>query len=348
MPELPYSELSTWLLVTTTVISMALLIKGADLTVEGAAGLASRFRISEIIIGATIVSLGTTAPEATVSVVAAWKGNPGLALGNAVGSVIADTGLIFGLGCLMVALPADRYVLRRQGWVQFASAMLLACVCYITFDANGDAAQITRAMGILFLALLAIYMFISLRWSQKHTSRHTLDSSVISQQKNKKISGVTLSATLAIGLIIIIIASHILIGSGIVIAERIGVPEVVIAATFVAFGTSLPELATAIASLTKGRRELLVGNVIGADILNILFVIGASATVAPLPIIDQAASIPAIFLYLHLPTMVLMLISFRILIAIASRSGSFSRWMGVPLLVIYAGYLITQYILFID
>lgn len=348
MPELPYSELSNWLLITVTVASMALLIKGADLTVDGAAGLAYRFGISEVIIGATIVSLGTTTPEATVSVVAAWRGNPGLALGNAVGSVIADTGLIFGLGCLMVVLPANRYVLRRQGWVQFFSAMLLACVCYIAFDANGDAAQITRAIGSLFLALLVIYLFLSLRWSQKDSSRHANDSSGVSQQESKKISGLMLLATLTIGLIIVITASHILIGSGTTIAARIGVPEVVIAATFVAFGTSLPELATAIASLTKGRRELLVGNVIGADILNILFVIGASATVAPLPIIDQAASIPAIFLYLHLPTMVLILISFRILIAIASRSGSFSRWMGVPLLVIYAGYLIAQYILFVD
>lgn len=348
MPELPYSELSNWLLITTTVASMALLIKGADLTVDGAAGLAYRFGISEIIIGATIVSLGTTAPEVTVSVVAAWRGNPGLALGNAVGSVIADTGLIFGLGCLMVVLPANRYVLRRQGWVQFASAILLACVCYIAFDANGDAAQITRAMGILFLALLVIYLFLSLRWSRKDSLRHANDSSVVSQQESKKISGLMLLVTLTIGLIIVITASHILIGSGTTIAARIGVPEVVIAATFVAFGTSLPELATAVASLTKGRRELLVGNVIGADILNILFVIGASATAAPLPIIDQAASIPAIFLYLHLPTMVLILISFRIFIAIASRSGSFSRWMGVPLLVIYVGYLIIQYTLFVD
>lgn len=348
MPEIPYAELPNWLLVATAIASMALLIKGADLTVDGAAGLAYRFGISEVIVGATIVSLGTTTPEATVSVVAAWKGNPGLALGNAVGSVIADTGLIFGVGCLLAVLPANRYVLRRQGWVQFASAMLLAGVCYTAFNANGDAAQVTRSMGMLFLSLLVIYMFLSFGWSKKDSAKHSDDASVISQQESKKISGVMLLATLVIGLAIVITASHILIGSGTTIASRIGVPEVVIAATLVAFGTSLPELATAVASLAKGRGELLVGNVIGADILNVLFVIGASATAAPLPIIDQTASIPAIFLYLHLPVMMLILIVFRILIAIASRSGSFSRWMGVPLLVIYASYLVAQYTLFIS
>jgi len=348
VPEIPYVELSNLMLVATAIVSMALLIKGADLTVDGAAGLAYRFGISEIIVGATIVSLGTTTPEATVSVVAAWRGNPGLALGNAVGSVIADTGLIFGLGCLFAVLPANRYVLRRQGWVQFASAMLLAGVCYTAFNANGDAAQVTRSTGMLFLALLVLYMFLSFGWSKKDSARRSDDVSAISLQKSKQISGLTLLVTLVIGLAIIITASHILIGSGTTIAARMGIPEVVIAATLVAFGTSLPELATAVASLTKGRGELLVGNVIGADILNILFVIGAAATAAALPIIDQTASIPAIFLYLHLPTMMLMLITFRIFITIASRSGSFSRWMGVPLLVIYVGYLVAQYTLFLS
>ena len=96
----------------------------------GASGLAYRFGISKVIVGATVVSLGTTSPECAVSVMAAWSGEPGLALGNAIGSIIADTGLIFGLGCMIAVLPADRFVLSRQGWVQFGSAALLALLCY--------------------------------------------------------------------------------------------------------------------------------------------------------------------------------------------------------------------------
>ena len=115
----------------------------------------------------------------------------------------------------------------------------------------------------------------------------------------------------------------------------------------VALGTSLPELATAVASIVKGHKELLVGNVIGADILNVLFVIGASAFAAPLPLlsVEADAKVPALFLYLHLPTMLLILVLFRIFIARAVRRGAFSRWMGAPLLAIYVAYLVAQFVI---
>ena len=120
------AELSTTTLLAIIAVCIALLSKGADWMIDGVVDLAERTGLPKIVIGATVVSLGTTLPEAFVSVMAAYMGNPGLALGNGVGSIIADTGLIFGLGCLLVVLPADRYVLSRQGWVQFGAAALLA------------------------------------------------------------------------------------------------------------------------------------------------------------------------------------------------------------------------------
>ena len=105
-----------WMLLLLTAVAVAVLIRGADWLVEAAAGIAYRFGISKVIVGATIIALGTTSPECAVSVVAAWSGEPGIALGNAIGSIIANSGLIFGLGCLIAVLPADRFVLRRQGW----------------------------------------------------------------------------------------------------------------------------------------------------------------------------------------------------------------------------------------
>ncbi|MEO0587243.1 MAG: hypothetical protein AAF078_06340, partial [Planctomycetota bacterium] len=121
LPSSWFAGLSTWLLVLIGVVTMAMVIKGADWLVEGAAGIAGRLGMPQVVVGATIVSLGTTSPETAVSVLAAFSGNPGLAVGNGVGSIIADTGLIFGLGCLLASgLPADRYILVRQGWVQFA------------------------------------------------------------------------------------------------------------------------------------------------------------------------------------------------------------------------------------
>ena len=147
---------------------MVLLIKGADWLVEGASGLAYRVGMPKVIIGATIVSLGTTSPETAVSVVAAFDGNAGLALGNAVGSIIADTALIFGVGCMLAPLPADKFVLSRQGWVQFGSAALLAAACYGLYAMHGDEAVIGRPIGLFLLALLVWYLWISVRWARQH------------------------------------------------------------------------------------------------------------------------------------------------------------------------------------
>ena len=129
IPHAWFQAQSQILLLVVLVASLAVVAKGADVLVEGAAGSAYRLGMPKVIVGATIVSLGTTSPEFAVSVMAAWSGDAGLALGNAVGSIIADTGLIFGLGCLLTVLPADRFVLSRPGWVPFGSAVLLAAIC---------------------------------------------------------------------------------------------------------------------------------------------------------------------------------------------------------------------------
>ena len=168
LPASWFEPQQTWLLVGLAVVCMAAVIKGADWLVEGAAGIAYRLGMPKVVVGATIVSLGTTSPEAAVSVLAAWSGNAGLALGNGVGSIIVDTGLIFGLGCILAPLPADKFVLSRQGWVQFGSAVLLATLCYLTFIVQGDAATLGRPVGLLLAALLVAYMVISVRWSKQH------------------------------------------------------------------------------------------------------------------------------------------------------------------------------------
>ena len=176
IPEAWFAGLPQWALLALTALSIGVLGKGADWLVDAASGLAYRLGISKVIVGATIVSLGTTSPECAVSVMAAWSGEPGLALGNAIGSIIADTGLIFGLGCLITVLPADRFVLSRQGWVQFGSGVLLAVVCYGAFVISGDAATLGRPVGLLMLALLVLYLYVSIRWSREHRSGEPFQS----------------------------------------------------------------------------------------------------------------------------------------------------------------------------
>jgi len=342
-----FEPMQWWLLLGLAASAMFALMTGADWLVDGASGLAGRLGIPKIIIGATIVSLGTTAPECAVSVMAAWGGKPGLALGNAVGSIIADTGLIFGLGCLLVALPVNRFLLSRQGWVQFGSALLLAALCYGMWYTRGLQAELPQWVGALFLILLAVYMVVSVRWSKQvellsaseTVSQPTPDES---QEQPKRVSW--LLGLVVVGVVVVVLGSHVLIQSVTVLAQRMSVPQVVIAATLVAFGTSLPELVVGMTAIRRGHAELLVGNVIGADVLNVLFVIGASAIAKPLPIIEPGTRFPEIFLYVHLPTMLIVLVLFRLFIFRAVRRNTFERWMGAPLVLLWLAYVVVQYL----
>ena len=338
---------SQWTLLLFGGAAVLLLAKGADWLVEGASGLAYRFGISKVIVGATIVSLGTTSPECAVSVMAAWSGQPGLALGNAIGSIIADTGLIFGLGCLLTVLPADRFVLSRQGWVQFGSGVLLAALCYGSYLVDGDAATLGRWVGLLLLALLVAYIWISIRWSRQHRfgEPYQIDEDA-DADRLKRLGGGLLVAYGALGLLLVLFSSRVMIVAVTELAEEHWhVPDVVIAGTLVALGTSLPELVIGLTSVLKGHKEILVGNIVGADILNVLFVVGASAAAAPLPIVDQGARIPQIALLVHLPSMLAVLVLFRLFIWRSVAREEFRRWYGVPLLLLYAGYTVVQYLI---
>lgn len=322
------------LLLTVIIVCIAILSKGADWMVDGAVAIATRTGISQIAIGATIVSLGTTTPEAFVSVLAAWMGNPGLALGNGVGSIIADTGLIFGLTCLIAATPANRYILNRTGWVQVGSATLLVLIAVISLVMAPEDPFLSRWVGILFLTLLVLYIVVTMRWARESLILTPLEDTLPAHAPWPLpkcwiyIIG---------GLAFVIVGARGLIPCAAETALRLGVPNDVIAATMVALGTSLPELITAITAIRKGHPEITVGNIVGADVLNCLFVIGASAAVRPL-------AVPGNFYFFHFPAMLLILYSFRVFIFM-NRDGSFKRWQGAWLLALYMAYVIIQYTL---
>ena len=360
IPHEFFTARETWALLLIGMAALYVLRYGAEWLVEGASGIAYKMGMPEVIVGATVVSLGTTAPECAVSVLAAWNGNPQLALGNAVGSVIADTALIFGMCCLLVTLPADKFVLSRQGWIQFGAGFLLAAVCYGAWIFQGNEATITRTMGGVFLLLLVGYMFLSVKWAKAHPSDEsfrvsghiakeaTPDKSVhVVDETLQHGSMLKLSILVLVGLVFVILSGHFLVESASVGAARIGIPKVVIAATLVALGTSLPELVVGITAIKKGHPGLLVGNVLGADILNVLFVVGAAAFAAPLPIIDTAvgSKLPEIFLYVHIPAMLIILTYFRICTMKAVKKGEFARWMGTPLIIGYVIYTIIPFVI---
>ncbi len=355
LPHDWFTSPHTAVLLLIAVVGMGVVIKGADWLVEGAVGIAKRLGMPEVVIGATIVSLGTTSPEMAVSVLAAWDGNAGLALGNGVGSIIADTGLILGLGMVLTRLPADRFVLSRQGWVQLGSAVMLAAICYGLYAIHGQslnadgqpAARLGTAVGVLFVLLLVGYMAISVRWARQHPSGGLNVMVEPTGEVHTDHKAAEHKSTLGLivmglaGLVLVLVAGDGLVQSVTVVAERLSVPDVVIASTLVALGTSLPELVVGMTAIRKGHPEMLVGNVIGADILNVLFVIGFAALAAPLPVIDTAPGVrqPLMFLQLQLPMMLVMLVLVRIYIFKSAATQQFSRWMGVPLLGLYVVFV---------
>lgn len=354
LPSEWFVSLHWSLLLLIGAVALYLVMKGADVLVESAAQMALRLGMPKVVVGATIVSLGTTSPETAVSVIAAWNGEAGLALGNGIGSIIADTGLIFGLGCVMVCLPANKFVLTRQGWVQFGVAAFLAAWCYGKWFLVGDSAELSWYIGVVLLVILAWYLWISVRWARKHSElaadEPDLDAERVDAAVHHPEASRGLAALLGLGLlglVMVVLGGDAAVLCASELAQRMGVPQNVLASTLVAFGTSLPELVIGITSIRRGHPELLVGNVIGADILNVLWVIGLSAVGGAiagygLPIVEAGNYM---VLTVQLPTMLVMLVMFRVYIAMSTGRGHFSKWMGVPLLVLYVAFVATQYYL---
>jgi cation:H+ antiporter len=321
------------LLLAIIFISILVLYKGGDWMIDGVVHLARRTRLPKIVIGATIVSLGTTTPEAFVSVMAAFMGNAGLALGNGVGSIIADTGLILGFACITADVPINRFILNRMGRVQVGAATLLVIICIGLALVSVGPPMLPRWVGVFFLALLAVYLYVSYLWARQGSANLIMEEDPADDESSLGL--VTCWMMTVGGLSLVIVAARILVPAASELAVRIGVPDDVIAATMVALGTSLPELTTAIASVRKGHPEIALGNVVGADVLNCLFVIGAAATARPL-------AIPRNFFYFHFPAMLLILFSVRAFIAF-NRSGRFHRWQGFWLISVYLLYVSLQY-----
>ena len=346
IPDAWFTGMSMPVLILVGVAALYALSYTADMLVESATDLALRMGLPKVIIGATILSLGTTAPETAVSVLGAVEGDGGLALGNAVGSIIFDTAVIFGALGLLTRLPADRFILARQGWVQFGSAVLLAAACYYFYFRNPGAAVLPGWFGWVLIALLVAYLVISVKWAQQHkaleAATETHHPEEVSDELDGHGSARSIGVILGIMLLALVgmlVAGRFTVGTAIEAARRFSIPEHVISATFVALGTSLPELVVGWKAVKRGAGEILVGNVIGADILNVLFVAGASAVGAaaagnPLSIL-AAEGRPTVFLEVHLPMMLIALTYFRFCIWKASKQGSFDRWMGIPLLVLY-------------
>ncbi|KNF09612.1 K+-dependent Na+/Ca+ exchanger like-protein [Gottschalkia purinilytica] len=328
--EVLVSNFSLPLLAIIIVISFYALGKGADILVNNAVDISKSIGIPKMIIGATIVSLGTTLPEVSVSVVSAMHGNPDLALGNAVGSIICDTALIIGIATTISPLKINKEITNRHGWIQFGAGVLLVIFSIPYSNLSNmliSGGTISRYVGFLFLLLLLLYIFLSIKWTKTYKDECALDDATCTESYEIKKSLKEILG-LILGIAIVILSSNIVIPAIKECAIRFNIPNSVIAATIVAFGTSLPELITAVTASRKGHGDLALGNIIGADILNVLFVVGASASFS-----KQGIKVSPEFFKLYFPSMLAVLLVFRIGTILSKER--LNKWFGIVLLGLY-------------
>ncbi|MFO7854453.1 MAG: calcium/sodium antiporter [Paracoccaceae bacterium] len=290
-------------------VGLVLLILGGDLLVRGALALALRLGLPAAVIGATVMGFGTSAPELAASLEAALAGLPGIALGNVVGSNVANIGLILGVSVLLAPAVADRAALKRDG----AAMLLAALACAALALAPGG---IGRLAGLGLLAGLAAYLLVALRGG----AAEALPAGAVGPLwRGLAVAGGGLAA--------VVVGAGWLVEGASVLAAEAGVSEAVIGLTVVAVGTSLPELAASVAAAARGRGDLALGNVLGSNVFNVLGILGVTALVAPLPggvltALDLGAMVAATLLALAL-----------------AWAGALGRIAGVGLLGLYALYL---------
>lgn len=303
------------------VVGFVFLIKGGDWFVDAAQSIAHRFGMPEILIGATVVSIGTTLPEVMVSAGGAMAGNGSIAFGNAVGSIICNTALIAAI--TLVVKPAK---VERGTFILPTAAFFIAAAYYV-FTAYAFGA-FTRLSGVILLGMFVVYMFVTVaqmkRSGQAETTRET------APQEGSTARDVAL---LIGGAAVIAVGAKLLVDNATVIAKALGVPDSVIALTLVALGTSLPELVTAVTALAKGHGALSLGNIIGANLFNLVLVSGAAIVINPFDLSSASATSMAVDIPLMLGVMALLTVP-------ALMKEKLYRWQGAVLLVTYAAYCV--------
>lgn len=300
-----------------------LLIWSADRLVAGASSCAMHFGISPLVIGLVIIGFGTSAPEMVVSAVAAVQGNPGFAVGNALGSNITNVGLVLGVTAILYPLKVDSQTLRREIPVLFAIMLLAILLLSDLHLSLGD--------GLILLGGLALMLLwmtrLSMNSGQSDLLMTELQEEIPTDLPLRKAVFWTL-----LGLILLPLSSTVLVDGATFVAQSLGVSDEIIGLTILAIGTSLPELAAALASAMKNEHELAVGNILGSNMFNLLGVLGIAATIAPLNVSPEIISRDSVTMFLLTGMLVLFAIRHH-------GSGVVQRYHGVALLAVYCGYV---------
>lgn len=317
------------------VAAVVLIGKGADWFTEAAVKIAEATHIPKVIIGATIVSAATTLPEFSVSAIATIQKSTDMAVGNAIGSCICNIGLILGTCTLAKASKTDKKLLTHQGMFMLGAGILIFLLTL--------GGKLNRWGGLILVMGLATYMYYSVRTAKTRRDRALLEK-IVDEEDADFPARPTLKNEIIwflIGAGFVVVGSRLLVHSGIRLAELLGVSQLIISLTVVALGTSLPEYITALTATIKGYQELSLGNIIGANILNILWVLGGCSLMRTLPLNTESSflGLPQTQIF-DIPIMFLLMI---LLVAFGYSGGELRRWQGGVLFIIYATYIVVLF-----
>ena len=314
------------------LVGFVLITKGADMFINCTVEIGKKTNISELILGATIVSFATTLPELTVSLCAAINNQTTMSLGNAVGSIICNTGLILGLVAFISPFKVDKSM-----FISKSSLLLVAILSLIICGMDGS---INKANSILLLFVLAIFMYTNYKSVLPKNKRGISTNVLTTYSKPKKFNLnelIKISVFFMCGLAMMIIGSSLLVDNGSEIARLVGIPEGIVSLTVIALGTSLPELVSSLTAIRKKHHAISVGNILGANILNISSVISLSSLANDIPVLSQNATIDYPFMIVLVLTLILPTL----------KSSKIYRYQGLMLLSIYGLYLGTLYFMYI-
>lgn len=320
------------------ILGFILLIKGADFLVDGAAGLATRLGIPDLIIGLTIVAMGTSAPEAAVSMTASYSGNPDVTVGNIVGSNILNTFIILGVAAVMTSMVVQKSTIRYE-----IPYMFLCSVVLLLLGLDGKISLLDGVLLWLLFIVYLVYLFFCAKQGKEEAGKNetgqkkviqneAIQNEVVqgesAQDSGKKRKIVLELLMIAGGLVILIAGSKLAVSAASSLARYIGISERVIGLTIVALGTSLPELFTSVIAARKGNADIAVGNIVGSNIFNVLFVIGTTSLFSVVPFQEK-----------FVMDSVVMVFSCIVLFLFVRRKQKLDRVTGVFFLICYAGYL---------
>lgn len=304
------------------LIGFLFLIKGADFFVEGSSSIAKKFKIPSLIIGLTIVAFGTSAPEAAVSITAAIRGQNEMAIANVVGSNIFNILFVVGVTAMIKPIYVQKSTILKEFPFLLLSSIVLAILAYDVWFQGYNENILTRADGLIFLALFIIFIYYLIDMA--------INSNDETSEENYKVMPLSKSILLSIGgLLGIIIGGNFVVKSASDIAMSLGMSENLVGLTIVAIGTSLPELATSIVAAKKGESDIAIGNAVGSNIFNILFVLGVSSCISNVPVQVEAFT-----------DMFVMIVSTIIVYVLAISNRKINKVEGIIISLLYIAYFI--------